>query len=666
MTPGHALAETSFVPPPATGMASFFRYHGPWAPGVRLFRQLTFRSKALLVSVCFLVPLALLLYAYVQTMQASLVVTAQERAGVSLVQAIEPWLFEAQKQRQLVLSGLAPAPDMGAIDAARAPVAALVARRLEGLDVGAAYGEAAKSQVALAAAADAKPAPKSLAAPLQALVGAVRDLRNTVLDASQLSLDPEQATYYLMLASTQTASEVVEAVSRSQGLAGVAQDGAPQDVREIYAAWVEGRQQLAALQDQVKRAAAADPTLVRELPLDAAAAAGKVFQDESARTWFGETFAPGVAALQAPGQRSVDALRKFASDGVRKLDGLLQDRSDSATTARDATLAITVGSLLVAIYLFHSFFLVMSGGLSELERHLVAMTDGDLTTTPRPWGNDEAARLMTTLADMQHSLRGIVSEVRSASDGLVHASDEIASASMDLSQRSEQAAASLEESASTMEQISTTVQQTAQTTREASDLASDNADVAGVGGQTIARVIETMRQVNASSSKISEIIGVIDGIAFQTNILALNAAVEAARAGEQGKGFAVVASEVRSLAHKSAGAAREIKTLINDSVERVRAGTLIVDEAGQQMTVLVTKAERMNALMAEVLSSTNEQSSGVRIVGTSLQTLDQQTQQNAALVEETAAAAQSLHDQANGLAERVSRFRLPDLPTRGL
>jgi methyl-accepting chemotaxis protein len=230
---------------------------------------------------------------------------------------------------------------------------------------------------------------------------------------------------------------------------------------------------------------------------------------------------------------------------------------------------------------------------------------------------------------------------------------------MDLSQRSEQAAANLEESASTMEQISTKVQHTAETTRTASNLAEENSTVAGDSGKTIGKVIETMRQVHESSSKIAEIIGVIDGIAFQTNILALNAAVEAARAGEQGKGFAVVASEVRSLAHKSAGAAKEIKTLINDSVERVQAGTRVVNEAGGQMTALVSKAQRMNSLMSEVLASTNEQSSGVRVVGSSLQALDQQTQQNAALVEQTAAAAKSLHDQANALAERVSRFRLP-------
>jgi methyl-accepting chemotaxis protein len=287
------------------------------------------------------------------------------------------------------------------------------------------------------------------------------------------------------------------------------------------------------------------------------------------------------------------------------------------------------------------------------------MTDGDLTTSPRPWGKDEAARLMGTLADMQQALRTIVSDVRGASDGLVHASDEIATASLDLSQRSEQAAASLEESASAMEQISTTVQNTADSTRSAADLAASNSTIASASGSTIREVISTMQGVQASSSKIADIIGVIDGIAFQTNILALNAAVEAARAGEQGKGFAVVASEVRALAQRSANAAREIKTLITDSAERVAVGSRVVGHAGQQMGELVSTAEEMKALMARVLGGASEQTSGIRLVGDSLQTLDQQTQQNAALVEQTAAAASSLRDQSVALADRVARFKLP-------
>jgi methyl-accepting chemotaxis protein len=638
----------------------FFSFHGPWAPGVRLFRTIAFPAKALLLSIGFLIPLALLLVAYIQNVQSGLTATRQERAGLQILVKIEPWLAAVQRQRRMVLSGEASRPDLSQIAGPLEAVTAIVATKPDGVDVSAPLEAASKAQAALVAAA-ANGSGSALAAPLQAYVEAVRTLRGDVLDASQLSLDPEQATYYLMMASTSQVSDAIESVTRSRGLAAVVgADGAkPRALFELHDIWHDASQAIDALKDGIARADVAAPGVAKELPLPDALVATKTFFDASEHSWFGETFAADVKALEGPGHAAVEALEKLSLAGMHKLDDLLVAREQTAVRMRNVTLAITVGSLLMVLYLFHSFFLVMRGGLAEVERHLKAMTDGDLTTTPRPWGSDEAAALMTTLSQMQHSLRGIVSEVRMASNGLVHASDEIASASTDLSHRSEQAAANLQESASAMEQISTTVLQAADTTRAVSQLASENAAVADQGGKTIAQVIDSMRQVQSSSSQISEIIGVIDGIAFQTNILALNAAVEAARAGEQGRGFAVVASEVRALAQRSAGAAKEIKTLITDSVERVDAGTRVVGEAGRQMGELVSKAEQMKVLMNEIFNSSTEQGAGVRQVGGAIQSLDQQTQQNAALVEQTAAAAISLHDQAISLADRVARFRLP-------
>ena len=287
------------------------------------------------------------------------------------------------------------------------------------------------------------------------------------------------------------------------------------------------------------------------------------------------------------------------------------------------------------------------------------MTDGDLTTRPNPWGRDEAASLMGTLSDMQASLRAIVSRVRGSSESIVHASTEIASASMDLSARTEQTASNLQESAASMEEIASTVKHTAASVQQAAGVASGNSVAAARGGEVISQVVSTMQDINASSNKISEIIGTIDGIAFQTNILALNAAVEAARAGEQGRGFAVVASEVRSLAQRSALAAREIKSLITTSVAKVESGTQFVQGAGQTMGELVGNAKRMNDLLSEISTAAAEQSSGVAQVGTAVNELDRMTQQNAALVEQTAAAASSLKDQATGLAAEVAKFRLP-------
>lgn len=322
--------------------------------------------------------------------------------------------------------------------------------------------------------------------------------------------------------------------------------------------------------------------------------------------------------------------------------------------------AVVVGAMLFAGYLFLSFYRVMDGGLKETRRHLRAMTDGDLTTSPSPWGSDEAAQLMLELRSMQESLRGMVRRVRHSSDEIVDSSSAIASGAMDLSARTEQAAANLEQSAASMDEISATASNTANSTDQASGVARHNADAAADGGRQMNEVIQTMDAIRASSTKIGEIIGTIDGIAFQTNILALNAAVEAARAGEQGRGFAVVASEVRMLARRSADAAKEIKDLIGASVDQTRTGADIVRRAGVTIDDIVESSQRVNMLLGQVATGAREQSQGISQIGQAVQELDKMTQQNAALVEQTAAAADAMRDQAHTLADEVARFRLPE------
>ncbi len=322
--------------------------------------------------------------------------------------------------------------------------------------------------------------------------------------------------------------------------------------------------------------------------------------------------------------------------------------------------AIVLGALLLAGYLFLSFYRVMEGGLNETRRHLRAMTAGDLTTSPSPWGRDEAARLMYDLRDMQQSLRQMVLNVRRSSTEIVHSSSEVASGALDLSARTEQAAANLEESAASMEQITATVKNSADRASEAAAVAAGNAAVATDGGQIMRTVVQTMDGIRTSSTRIGDIIGTIDSIAFQTNILALNAAVEAARAGEQGRGFAVVASEVRSLAQRSAQAAKEIKDLIGTSVEQVNAGARVVQDAGAKMDEIVSASGRVSSLLGEIADGSREQSLGVAQIGQAVNELDRMTQQNAALVEQTAAAAAAMKDQAQALAHEVDRFKLPD------
>ena len=283
---------------------------------------------------------------------------------------------------------------------------------------------------------------------------------------------------------------------------------------------------------------------------------------------------------------------------------------------------------------------------------------GDLSRDTQALNHDEVGQLVTAMGRMQQSLRGLVRQVQDAAGNISTASSEIATGNHDLSQRTEQTAANLEEAASSMEMLTSTVQQSAQASRQASDFASSAAEVAARGGAVVSQVVSTMDQITTSSRKIADITGVIDSIAFQTNILALNAAVEAARAGEQGRGFAVVASEVRNLAQRSAEAAKEIKGLIGSSVERVEDGSRLVSQAGQTMTEIVSSVRRVSDIIAEITASSAEQSDNIGQISQSVTQLDQMTQQNAALVEESTAASESLREQAHHLNSAVSQFKL--------
>lgn len=328
------------------------------------------------------------------------------------------------------------------------------------------------------------------------------------------------------------------------------------------------------------------------------------------------------------------------------------------TESRMMIIAMLIAALVFGIGLALFMARTVSRPLEQAVGIAETVAKGDLTSRIEVTSKDELGRLLQALKKMNDSLVRIVGEVRTGTETIATASNQIASGNLDLSSRTEQQASSLEETASSMEELTSTVKQNADNARQANSLAMSASEVASKGGTVVSQVVETMGSINDSAKKIVDIIGVIDGIAFQTNILALNAAVEAARAGEQGRGFAVVATEVRNLAQRSAAAAKEIKALISDSVEKVDTGARLVDQAGATMQEIVESVKRVTDIMGEITAASQEQTDGIEQINQAISQMDEVTQQNASLVEEAAAASQAMQDQSHNLAQAVSIFKL--------
>ena len=638
----------------------FFRYHGIWAPGVRLFRTLGVGTKAWVIAATFLLPLSVLSWSYFGNQAAQIDFSARERVGVVYARELMPLLDALQRRSLLATQGQGGADAEAAARAVSERSAALEAvEKLHGETLGTAKAYAAWRSSAPAAGVSGDPAFAAHSAHIQALL----DLLGQSTDGSNLTLDPDIDTYYLMDAAMFRLPVMMEAASqiRSIGAAVLAKGQAtPVQTRRLIeqlallanndAAMGAGIDKSIAYNADVKTAA--NPAAVR--------AALRTLAERVEQTVLRSEGAQGdVAAHIAASTQAIDAMAVYAKQAGAELDRLVAVRVASLEQARNLCVVAVVFGLLLSGYLFTVFRKVLEGGLREVGFHIDAMRDGDLTTCPRAWGADEVAHLMNALTEMQSSLRSIVQRVRGSSDTIVGASTQIAGGATDLQARTEQTASSLQETAAAMEEITATVQRNADTLHQAAQLAETNARAAGRSGDIIGQVMQTMQAINTSSGRIGDIIGTIDGIAFQTNILALNAAVEAARAGEQGRGFAVVASEVRALAQRSAAAAREIKGLITTSIGQVEGGVRVVRDAGGAIGEVVGSSRRVSELLAEAEVGAREQSQGVVQSATAVQQMDTATQQNAALVEQTAAAAGELQRQAEQLAAGVAQFRLP-------
>ncbi|NBW50050.1 MAG: hypothetical protein EBR49_08145 [Betaproteobacteria bacterium] len=643
------------------GFGSFFRYHGWLSPGVRLFRKLNFPAKSAWIAVMFLIPIVLLIADTWNNTRLQIATTEHELQGVAYVKPLHELIRQAQLRR---LHAITKSPELSAsqnaVTQAFSKLQALDKELGKDLDTAEALGKVAKLHQALLANPTGKEEQETFEIHneyIDSLIG----LGEHVSDTSELALDPQLETFHLMNYSILFGPQQMENVSELSVLgwaalkAGAKNDYTAARINEDFGIlrFVDN-----IVENAYIRSTGGTPEADAKFGMKANDDAYDAFQEATRKQVIGEKVEGDPDAYLKMGSASLEAERQLNEKMLAQLELRLGERITGLRSDLNLRIGIAVFFVAIAFYMLLAFYKVMMGGLREVTGHLEQITKGNLVTAPTPWGKDEAAHLMFTLRDMEASLRVIVRNTLDGAGNVNTASEEIASASQDLSRRTEASAAALEQTAATMTQISETVQRTSDTVNGAAEIVRSNAQSAKRGGEVISQVVSTMQGINASSNKIADIISVIDGIAFQTNILALNAAVEAARAGEQGRGFAVVASEVRSLAGRSAEAAKEIKSLITASIEQVERGSLVVGEAGKTIEDIVTNAARIDTLMTEIANATKEQSMGVNQVGAAVHDLDQNTQQNAALVEETAAAASALSEQANRLAEEVSFFKL--------
>jgi methyl-accepting chemotaxis protein len=486
-------------------------------------------------------------------------------------------------------------------------------------------------------------------------------------DTSALSLDPEMQTYKLMRATSFTLPQLTEHLGRARAKgAGMlaTKTQTPADLSALGMAVARAEDELALMHREFVAAGAGDAQPQSKLsgPMAEATAlvngAIKLAREQVLMT---QQLTLSSADYMVAYTRAIDALVKFNDDATAQLDAALTGR----LAAQSRQLLLLLGTVAVALGLgvtvgvlaARSIKNELGGEPADVMELASRIAEGDLANRiDVPAGRQHS--IVGAMARMQQALQRVVDDVRRASDSIATGSAQIAGGNADLSHRTEEQASNLQQTAASMEQLHSTVKNSAESAQHASQLARAASEVAERGGTVVSNVVSTMGEIHASSQRIADIIGTIDGIAFQTNILALNAAVEAARAGEQGRGFAVVASEVRTLAQRSAAAAKEIKTLIGASVERVDAGSKLVDEAGHTMDDIVQQVRRASDLIAEISAATHEQTAGIGQVNIAVTQLDQMTQQNAALVEESAAAAESLQAQAQQLVRSVAVFKV--------
>lgn len=497
-----------------------------------------------------------------------------------------------------------------------------------------------------------------------ALVADVKSLLDSVVNGSTMALDPHAHSYYTIQASLNYVPYVTEYIGqlRARGGPMLARGEVKPEEKDVLRVTHDlAKQNFARTENALQQAMDGEPKYAAALkrPLEDAKLAfdsiTKVFQDELLNKE--QTSMAPVAWVEAT-TKAIDIQFELLDASFSTLSDDLKLREQEASRLSSVSIVLFIALMALASWIGVVVVRAVARAANEALAAAQALERGDLSYSVQTNSRDEIGQMTEALGRAMSHLARMISEIRTTSESVSTASSQIASGNQDLSSRTEEQASSLQQTAASMEQLTSTVKQSADNAKQANQLASAASEAATKGGAVVGQVVSTMEDITASSKKIADIITVIDGIAFQTNILALNAAVEAARAGEQGRGFAVVAGEVRNLAQRSAQAAREIKSLISDSVEKVDNGSKQVAEAGSAMSDIVLQVKRVTDLIGEITTASLEQSSGIGQVNDAITQMDQVTQQNAALVEESAAAAASLKDQAEKLAQAVAVFRL--------
>ncbi len=634
-----------------------------FGPGKQLMRSLRMPAKFSIIMVTLLIPLMMLLYLYVSKANADIDFAKNERVGVTYHAQVNPIMDAVLQHRGQALLRLLQVEDKALTEEA----VKIVENGIQSLDKDLQVTDPFQLKPILAKVkeswATAQQGTYTETAQITEKYTKVNDalveMRRQISESSSLALDPDVDSYYLMTAATDKLPAMTANLAPLRGLvAYVAANPDKADTTRTRIAAFSAliKRDRADAKDALDRVAQANPEAMKKLDV-------KVFDLTDAylkliQTSIMDTVSGDAKNIYSQGSAVINANSNLTHESLQSLENALNARIDSLARYRNSMLAGVAFALAIAFYTLYTFYITSLSGFNSMSKRVNMLGQGDLTMSKLAIGRDEISESINIFRKSVQALAQIVSGVRESAEAISLATSEIAAGNNDLAERGAKIATTVQHTAENMDSLAVKVAHNLENAKQADQLALSAFQVATKGGSVVAQAVETMEKITISSRKIGDITEVINGIAFQTNILALNAAVEAARAGEQGRGFAVVASEVRSLAQRSASAAKEIGDLIRESIQDIEAGARYVNDAGSTMKEIVQSVQNVTTIMDEITRESNEQSTEINDMAEAVREVDSSTQQNAAMVEEISAAVMSLEERANFLAESVKTFKV--------